>query len=127
MEAGAYLPRPVVVSMMLKTHMKRGFWPAAGRIALRASGGWLEDQSLRTVQVAGQLQHALLAARLGHDLDAGSQTEEYGQGVDVLRLQSTGSCVRWIPGGRAGFGQAELAKSQGSTGNLGRGLDGLNF
>jgi hypothetical protein len=61
MEAGAYLPRPVVVSMMLKTHMKRGFWPAAGRIALRASGGWLEDQSLRAVQVAGQLQHALLA------------------------------------------------------------------
>ena len=57
-------------------------------IALRASGGWLEDQSLRTVQVAGQLQHALLAARLGHDLDAGSQTEEYGQGVDVLRLQA---------------------------------------
>jgi hypothetical protein len=88
MEAGAYLPRPVVVSMMLKTHMKRGFWPAAGRIALRASGGWLEDQSLRAVQVAGQLQHALLAARRGHDLDAGSQTEEYGQGVDVLRLQA---------------------------------------
>lgn len=73
--------------MMLKRHMKRGFWPVAGRIALRASGGWLEDQSLRTVQVAGQLQHALLAARRGHDLDAGSQTEEYGQGVDVLRLQ----------------------------------------
>jgi hypothetical protein len=87
MEAGAYLPRPVEVSMMLKRHMKRGFWPVAGRIALRASGGWLEDQSLRTVQVAGQLQHALLAARRGHDLDAGSQTEEYGQGVDVLRLQ----------------------------------------
>jgi len=82
MEAGAYLPRPVVVSMMLKTHMKRGFWPAAGRIALRASGGWLEDQSLRAVQVAGQLQHALLAARRGN------QTEEYGQGVDVLRLQA---------------------------------------
>ena len=82
------MPRPVEVSMMLKRHMKRGFWPVAGRIALRASGGWLEDQSLRTVQVAGQLQHALLAARRGHDLDAGSQTEKYGQGVDMLRLQA---------------------------------------
>ena len=39
----------------------------------------------------------------------------------------TGSCVRWIPGGRAGFDQVELAESQGSTGNLGRDLDGLNF
>ena len=29
MEAGAYLPRPVVVAMMLKTHLKRRFWPAA--------------------------------------------------------------------------------------------------
>jgi hypothetical protein len=43
---------------------------------------------LRTVQLAGHLQHALLAPRRGHDLDAGSQTEEYGQGVDVLRLQA---------------------------------------
>jgi len=47
-----------------------------------AGGSVLADSS-----GPGQLQHALLAARRGHDLDAGSQTEEYGQGVDVLRLQ----------------------------------------
>jgi len=64
MEAGAYLPRPVEVSMMLKRHMKRGFWPVAGRIALRASGGWLEDQSLRTVQGQGSSSTRFLQRRL---------------------------------------------------------------
>jgi len=42
---------------------------------------------LWAVQVAGQLQHALLAARRGHDLDADSQTEDYSQGVARLAAQ----------------------------------------
>ena len=79
MEAGAYLPRPVVESMMLKTHLKRRFWPVAGRIALRerrlAGGSVLADSS------GGRAAPARASC-------SGSQTEEYGQGVDVLRLQA---------------------------------------
>ena len=89
---------------------------------------------MRTVQVAGQLQHALLAARRGHDLDAGSQTEEYGQGVDVLRLQARSLAsggfleggqdlvrlnlrrARVPPGTWAGFGWAELLNDLGCAG-----------
>jgi hypothetical protein len=120
MEAGAYLPRPVVVSMMLKTHMKRGFWPAAGRIALRerrlAGGSVLADSS------GGRAAPARASCSEAWQPDRGVWS-----GRGRAATTGTGSCVRWIPRGRAKFGQVELAKRQGPTGNLGRGLDGLNF